>query len=141
MNAASPRPRLASRITRSDGGAYFQTRRRVPKTSASSISNIDGSAVRSAWVSAMLGGLASSGAMPPMMAPAVDRALRLDASAVANHPEAALVVAENFVTGRRAGGRVAVQHDRAVGRVLDDVRLAHRVGHVLLRCVGRERAE
>ena len=55
MNAASPRPRLASRITRNDAGAYFHTRSRLPNTSASSISNIDGAAVSAACVSATVG--------------------------------------------------------------------------------------
>ena len=60
MNGASPRARLASRITRSEAGAYFQTRTGLPKTPASSISNIDGDAVSAAWVSAIVGPISSA---------------------------------------------------------------------------------
>src|SRR4051794_13859777 len=63
MNGAAPRARLASTITRKDAGAYFHTRSRVPNTSASSISNIDGAAVSAACVSAIVGGLCTSGSM------------------------------------------------------------------------------
>jgi len=55
MNGVSPRARLISSSTRREGGAFFHTRRRAPKTSASSISNIEPGAVNAAWASAIVG--------------------------------------------------------------------------------------